>query len=165
MKKMHTEEFWKFSLQEPLDPFSRLLEPMDLKNMSRMKKNTQKESFASIETMMPIAARFKIGGRCSISSDLTHTRACSIDLGGVARSPPTSPDAMRDSRDVLAHLQLHDMQERECGRPPLGSREWGEHRSAATGSGCRSPSARAAKQWNQNSASLSLKKNRKKERK
>jgi hypothetical protein len=59
-----------------------------------------------------------------------------------------------------------------CGRPPLGSSERGEHRSAATGSGCRSPSARAAgsagraaKQWNQNSASLSLKKNGKKERK
>jgi hypothetical protein len=35
---MHTEEFWKFSLQEPLDPFSRLLEPVDLKNMSKKKK-------------------------------------------------------------------------------------------------------------------------------
>jgi hypothetical protein len=54
------------------------------------------------------------------------------------------------------------MQERECGRPTLGSSEWGEHPSTATDAGS---AGRAAKQWNRNSASLSLKKKWKKERK
>jgi hypothetical protein len=33
----------------------------------------------------------KLGGPRPISFEITHTRACAIDLGMVARSPPTSP--------------------------------------------------------------------------
>jgi hypothetical protein len=93
---------------------------------------------------MSIAARFKsaVVARSPLTSP-TRERAPSIWPGRPISSDFTR--ATRDSRGVLARLQLHEMQERECGRPTLGSSERGEHRSTATDAGS---AGRAAKQWN-----------------